>query len=146
FRAEMDAYLAEKLFQVSTGSARKKILEDLEADDSSLDSLGHLVLQKARKDFDMTGNIPEQDFIAFQKTLSEAQDFWARAREANDYKVYQPYLERIISYLKQFIPLWQKNEKTPYDVLLNQYEPGLTVEKLDAVFDQVKNGITTLRH
>ena len=29
FRAEMDAYLAEKLFQVSTGSARKKILEDL---------------------------------------------------------------------------------------------------------------------
>lgn len=146
FRAEMDAYLAEKLFQVSTGSARKKILEDLEADDSSLDSLGHLVLQKARKDFDMTGNIPEKDFIAFQKTLSEAQDFWARAREANDYKVYQPYLERIISYLKQFIPLWQKNEKTPYDVLLNQYEPGLTVEKLDAVFDQVKNGITTLRH
>lgn len=75
FRAEMDAYLAEKLFQVSTGSARKKILEDLEADDSSLDSLGHLVLQKARKDFDMTGNIPEKDFIAFQKTLSEAQDF-----------------------------------------------------------------------
>lgn len=53
----------------------KKILEDLEADDSSLDSLGHLVLQKARKDFDMTGNILEKDFIAFQKTLSEAQDF-----------------------------------------------------------------------
>ncbi|GMA70184.1 carboxypeptidase M32 [Leuconostoc litchii] len=145
FRAEIDGYLAEKLFQVSTGDNRKNILTDLEKDSASLDELGQLVLRKARKDFDMTGNIPEQDFVDFQKTLSEAQDFWAQAREANAYKIYQPYLEKIIGYLQRFIPLWRKDEKTPYDVLLNQYEPGLTVAKLDTIFDQVKSGITTLR-
>ncbi|WP_220739882.1 carboxypeptidase M32 [Leuconostoc miyukkimchii] len=145
FRADMDAYLAEKLFQVATGKERQRILNDLESDDSSLDDLGKVVLEKARKDFDNIGNIPEKDFIDFNKTLSEAQDYWSQAREARDYKVFAPYLEKIIIYLKQFIPLWQKNEKTPYDVLLNQYEPGLTVEKLDAVFDQLKDGITTLR-
>ena len=79
------------------------------------------------------------------KNTSQAQDFWAQAREANDYQIFKPYVEKIIGYLKQFMPLWQTNEKTPYDVLLNQYEPGLTVAKLDHVFEQVKKGVTTLR-
>ncbi|MFP9075385.1 carboxypeptidase M32, partial [Enterococcus faecalis] len=35
--------------------------------------------------------------------------------------------------------------KTDYDVLLNQYEPGMTVEILDKVFDQLKEGILTIR-
>lgn len=145
FRAEVDAYLAEKTFQLSTGAGREKLLTNLEADGSPLDALGQLVLEKARKDFDLTGKIPEEDFIAFQKILSQAQDFWAQAREANDYNIFKPYVEKIIGYLKQFIPLWQTNEKTPYDVLLNQYEPGLTVAKLDQVFEQVKKGVTILR-
>ena len=36
------------------------------------------------------------------------------------------------------------DEATP-DVLLNQYEPGLSVAKLDAVFDELKTGIIALR-
>lgn len=30
-------------------------------------------------------------------------------------------------------------------MLLNQFEPGMTVEKLDQVFDQVKQGIQEIR-
>ncbi|WP_294975516.1 carboxypeptidase M32 [uncultured Leuconostoc sp.] len=145
FRADVDAYLAEKLFQIATGDKRQKILTDLTADGASLNELGQLVLKKARQDFEITGRIPQTDFVAFEKTLSEAQDYWSRAREANNYNIFKPYVERIIGYLKQFIPLWQKEEATPYDVLLNQYEPGLTVKKLDAIFEQLKVGITELR-
>lgn len=39
----------------------------------------------------------------------------------------------------------EKEEKTPYDVLLNQYEPGMTTEILDSVFAQVKDGIMEIR-
>ena len=137
FRADVDAYLAEKTFQVATGPQRQQLLEALSADKSVLDDFGQLVLAKAQKDFDVTGKIPEKDYIDFQRTLSEAQDYWAQAREANDYTIFQPYVEKIIAYLKQFIPLWQTDEATPYDVLLNQYEPGLSVAKLDAVFDEL---------
>ena len=146
FRADVDAYLAEKTFQVATGPQRQQLLEALSADKSALDDFGQLVLAKAQKDFDVTGKIPEKDYIDFQRTLSEAQDYWAQARETNDYTIFQPYVEKIIAYLKQFIPLWQTDEATPYDVLLNQYEPGLSVAKLDAVFDELKTGIMALRH
>lgn len=145
FRADMDAYLAEKTFQVATGAKRQQLLADFKQDASGLDAFGQLVFAKAQKDFDVTGKLPEKDYIDFQRTLSEAQDFWAQAREANDYTIFQPYVEKIIAYLKQFIPLWQTNEATPYDVLLNQYEPGLNVAKLDAVFDELKAGIMALR-
>ena len=50
-----------------------------------------------------------------------------------------------IELTKQLIPYWKKEEKTDYDVLLNQYEPGMTVEILDKVFDQLKEGILTIR-
>ena len=94
FRADVDAYLAEKTFQVATGPQRQQLLEALSADKSVLDDFGQLVLAKAQKDFDVTGKIPEKDYIDFQRTLSEAQDYWAQAREANDYTIFQPYVEK----------------------------------------------------
>lgn len=46
---------------------------------------------------------------------------------------------------KELIPYWKKDEATDYDVLLNQYEPGMTVEILDRVFNQLKAGILKIR-
>ncbi len=46
---------------------------------------------------------------------------------------------------KELIPYWKKNELTNYDVLLNQYEPNMTVEILDNVFSQVRDGIMDIR-
>ena len=69
----------------------------------------------------------------------------AKARETQQFSDFQESLNQNIELTKQLIPYWKKEEKTDYDVLLNQYEPGMTVEILDKVFDQLKEGILTIR-
>lgn len=49
FRVDVDAYLAQKIFTVSTGEQRQSILKALSSDTSQLDELGQLVLKKAQK-------------------------------------------------------------------------------------------------
>lgn len=69
----------------------------------------------------------------------------AKARETQQFSDFQHALNQNIELTKQLIPYWRKDEKTNYDVLLNQYEPGMTVEILDKVFDQLKEGILSIR-
>ena len=93
----------------------------------------------------MIQRVPAWLTIAFNKLTSTAQDAWAEAREQDDYAIYAPYLAQLIDLKRRFITYWRKDEATPYDVLLNQFEPGLTVAKLDAVFAEVKAGVVALR-
>ena len=58
-------------------------------------------------------------------------------RKQSDFPRFQPYLEKIIDYNRQFIELWGVKE-TPYDTLLDLYEPGMTVAKLDEVFTELR--------
>ncbi|MBU7455336.1 carboxypeptidase M32 [Leuconostoc fallax] len=145
FRSEVDAYLAEKQFLVATQTKRRDMLAYFDDRLNELSDLGREIFPKVKKAYERFAVLPQKDYVDFNKTMSLAQNYWAQARQENQYAIFEPYLKQLIQYEKQFIPLWQKDEKTPYDVLLNQYEPGLTVEKLDQVFDTLKKGIMTLR-
>ncbi len=68
-----------------------------------------------------------------------------KTRETKKFTDFQTALTKNIELTKELIPYWKKEEATDYDVLLNQYEPGMTVEILDRVFDQLKDGILDIR-
>ena len=68
-----------------------------------------------------------------------------RAREAKDFAIFLPALEELVAFNKEFIPYRQKNQRTDYDVLLDLYEPHMTVAKLDDIFETLKEGIISLR-
>ena len=73
----------------------------------------------------------------YVKVLNQAHTDWLKARAAQDFGLLEETLTKVVAFQKSSF-LIGKRRKTPYDVLLNQFEPGMTVEKLDQVFDQVK--------
>ncbi|CAH0417117.1 carboxypeptidase M32 [Periweissella fabaria] len=145
FRAELLSYLAGKSFELQAGNKYGEMLAYFEEHPTELSKLGQQLVVHERKKFDLNAKIPAQDFIEYQKLTSLAQDAWSKARAAKDFSIFAPYLAKIITFKKQFIQLWQQGSATPYDVLLDQYEPGLTVAKLDQVFGEVKAGLTKLQ-
>ena len=145
YRAEMTAYLAGLLFEKEAGEEMAAYLSYFETHQDELSEVGLEVYEKARRNYELNKKIPKKKFNAFQKATSKAYSTWNAARSANDFGVFEGSLTELVAYLKQFIPLWKKDEATPYDVLLDQYEPGMTVEVLDKVFAQVLNGITEIR-
>lgn len=144
-RAEVSSYLSGMIFDKEIHDRMPEFIEYFEAHPNELSELGQQVFRHVKKNYDLNYKIPADQFQAYMKTISEAHHQWLKAREEKDFKVFQPSLEKIVGYLKEFIPLWRKNEKNDYDVLLDQYEPGMTTEILDQVFKQVKDGIMEIR-
>ena len=100
-----------------------------------------------KRDYDRMKAIPQDEYVKYDVLVSEAQNVWVKAKRENDFASFAPYLEKIVETQLRFIDYWNpQHEKKPYDVLLNEYEYGLTQEFLDRFFDDVKKTIVPLVH
>jgi carboxypeptidase Taq len=75
--------------------------------------------------------------------ISKAFQAWEAARDANDFTIYQEPLDELLQIVKEEARIL-KHPTHPYNALLHQYEPNLTVEKLDVVFEELKTKLLPL--
>ncbi|GAB6085666.1 carboxypeptidase M32 [Alkaliphilus crotonatoxidans] len=98
-------------------------------------------LQKAiiydKKQMDRYKKIPPERYGAYKTLTTKAQGVWEEAREKNDFKMFQPYLEGIVAFQREFIEL-RGYQGDRYNDLLEDYEPGMTTEVLDQIFAYIK--------
>lgn len=87
--------------------------------------------------------IPQEEYVEYQKLVNSAQHVWHRAKEENDFPAFAPYLQRLISMKKRFAELYD-GAKDPYDVMLDEYEPGMTRAALDPFFERLRADIVPL--
>jgi len=108
-----------------------------------------LTPQKARetvmltREYDQISKIPQDEFVEYQIMINEAQDVWHKAKRNNDYPSFAPYIDKISKTLRKFASYFNPDEK-PYNVWLDLYERGLTMEKLDVFFGKLKEVIVPL--
>lgn len=77
------------------------------------------------------------------KQTSISQHIWAKARKDNNYKLFSPELEKMVSLLKQKAECYNYTE-TPYNALLDEYEKGANVAQLDKIFHTVELRVKNL--
>ena len=83
------------------------------------------------------------DFVANYATLTAKATHVGNRQENADYKLFQPYLDQLLEYNVKKAGFYDKN-KPIYDVLLNEYEPGLTQDKTQCLFDELKTACLPL--
>ena len=123
-----------------------KFIESIELLMTSLDELDEInkkIIIETKKDIDQIKKIPLDEYKAYNELISQAQIIWAEAREENNFKKFQPYLEKIIAYNKKYAD-YKGYQEHPYDALLDDYEPGMTVKKLDVFFADLKSKLVPL--
>ncbi len=81
--------------------------------------------------------IPKQFVEDFSRLCSESQRAWAKAREASDFKLFLPYLEKVVAMRRKEAEL-VGYKISPYDALLDTFEPGMTSAVVTALFDDLK--------
>lgn len=144
-RSEVNSYLYGLYFSKKVGPKIAEAIEYFSAHPDELSEVGKTVFEKVKEDYELEHKVPEELMIALTSATSKAHTKWQESRESKQFADFESALSENIKITKQLIPYWRKEEKTDYDVLLNQYEPGMTVEILDQVFDQVKEGIMSIR-
>ncbi|MCA5012541.1 MULTISPECIES: carboxypeptidase M32 [unclassified Enterococcus] len=145
FRGETVGYLSGMSFERSVGPKIQEALSYFDEHPDELSEVGLAVYKQVKEDYELNHSIPPERMQAYNTALTNAHAAWLKARKMKDFGQMKAEIQTIIDFLKEFIPYWKKEEATNYDVLLNQYEPELTVAKLDQIFAQVKTGIMEIR-
>lgn len=91
-----------------------------------------------------TKNITPKMQDEYNKATSESYLKWLECKEKGDYVGFKPYLDKVINLTRDRILLRDKQEKTIYDTILNDFEKGNSIEILDAYFDKLKKEIVPL--
>ncbi len=88
-------------------------------------------------DFNKNKKLPSSFVRQMSEAVNKSFHTWIQARKENSFAVFQEPLHKIIELKKQEADLLGY-EKHPYNALMNDYDRGLTVETVDALFASLK--------
>lgn len=77
------------------------------------------------------------------RVTSLSQDQWIRSRRDNDFASFRPWLEQLVA-LKQTEAALIDPRRPAYDVLLDEFEPDMSGEAVQQVFDRLQAGLVPL--
>ncbi|WP_426708981.1 carboxypeptidase M32 [Cetobacterium sp. SF1] len=141
--SQMIGNISLKSYEISTSPELIEIVEFLREMKNELTPVEKKEIEDFYEEMDKLRKIPAEDYKAYTELTAKAQGIWAEAKDKNDYKIFENYLEQIFDYNRIFAN-YREPEKDPYDVILNDYEKGMNVEKLDEFFRELRREIVPL--
>ncbi len=140
YRSEMLSIISGESFSLSTSEEYKTLVNDLMNQREELNDYQRKEIEKAKKNLDKIDKIPKSEYIEYVRLQTMAQRVWEEAREEEDFNKFKPYLEKLISYQKKMVA-YRSDTDTPYNVLLDDFEEGMDMEKYDAFFTTIKEDL-----
>jgi carboxypeptidase Taq len=140
-RSEVIGMLSSEVFKMSTSEDMAAYIATLSK--SQLSEKTAKILEECKKEYERNKKIPADEYKEYVILQSKAETVWEQAKEQSDFGLFRPYLEKLVATTKRFITYWD-HKGNPYDVLLDLYEPGMTVEVLDQVFGDLREKIVPL--
>ena len=141
-RGELLSYLSGEIYKLQTSDTMKEFIDALDGC-QELDVVEKAMVREAKKTYDLTKKVPEERMMAYVQAVSKATAVWEEAKEKNDYESFKPHLEKVIEFQKEILGYYGF-EGNKYNTALDIYEPGITVEKLDIIFSELRDAIVNL--
>ena len=142
-RAVTMSVLSEEIYRQSTSEETAELLEFLDANRDDLSPDEKRMVYLLLKDIRNMKKIPMDEYVAYQELMVKAEDVWARAKDASDFDMFCPYLEKLFAFQKKFAK-YIDPDMDPYDHCLNEFEEGLNMETCDRFFGKLRAGIVPL--
>ncbi|KIL34771.1 peptidase M32 [Cohnella kolymensis] len=144
-RSEAVGALSSEMFKLSTSNEMGELLTRLTQPDEHdrLDEINRRLVKETHKEYERNRKLPPELYREYVVLTSQAESAWEEAKENNDFPGFVGYLERIIDFNRKFIELWGV-KATPYDTLLDLYEPGITTAELDRLFGELRTRLVPL--
>lgn len=142
-RSNTLGYLSGEIFKLSTGEEVKGFIDYFMPIIDKLDLTDKVMIKKLKKNYDETKKIPEKMYKEYTIAQSLSEAAWEEARDKDNFKIFQPHLEKMVEFNRAFAEYYGY-EENKYDALLDKYEEGMTVKKLDKLFGELKEGIINI--
>jgi carboxypeptidase Taq len=111
-----------------------------------LNSVHKRNLYLIKKHYDEQTKLPEELVVETSKQEAITIDTWKKSKAAKDFLKFKPELEKLVNLKKQAAEILMKVKETatPYDAMIDIFEPKMTSESISKVFKELREGLTSL--
>ncbi len=141
-RSRSIATLEGMIHERITHSDLGNIIGELEVTDTA-DVERKATLRLLRREYDKATKVPAELVKELAEVTSNAYHAWHEGKEASDFSILQPHLERIVGLKKEYADAlgWETER---YDALFDDYEPDMKASEVEAVFDELVVGLSDM--
>lgn len=113
------------------------LLEDLKKEFPDPETDEGATIRVAARNYDKAKRVPAE-FVAEQAmTATKALEAWVEAKGKSDFSIFKPHLEKNLELVKKYISFFPPADH-PYDVLLDDYEPGMKTAEVKEIFGNLR--------
>ena len=113
-------------------------------DTAALDPAAARDVALTAKSFARASKVPARLATALADLTTRAQGIWAEARANDDFAAFAPVLAQVIALKREEASALAAPGQTPYDALLQDFEPGANAADIAALFDRLRAGLAPL--
>jgi carboxypeptidase Taq len=138
-RAEQRATLNRVAPERQVSDDLGALLEELRPFEAAHDaeSFEASLVRVARRDYEKAVRVPPDLRAELTRAGSLGYQAWLRAREQEDYGIMLPHLERNLELRREYVACFAYDGDA-YDVVLDDYEPGMKTAEVEVIFDRLK--------
>ncbi len=142
-RGEQITILDSISHELLTSKNAEEICRKFKELDLASDRKDYRILKVFAREHEIAMKIPSKLVEDLSRSKSMGLKSWKRAKSDKDFKIFAGDLSNIVSLMKEYAECIGYND-SPYDALLEEYEPGMVSKKLDIIFANLKKGLQRL--
>jgi len=119
------------------------LLAELDAAGHDPESVEGALIRVTRRDWERASRIPSELAGELVQASGVAVAAWDKAKAASDFESFKPHLERQLELKRRYIECFPETDDF-YDVLLDEYEEGMTTAQVEAIFGRLKGELVQL--
>src|SRR5688500_13593721 len=122
-----------------------RLLDELSAYGESLppDSTEASLIRVARRDHEKARRVPPDLEAELARAAATGEHAWREARERSDFGLLLPHLRRNVDLRLQYVDCFPDVDD-PYDVLLDDFEPGMKTTEMERLLGELKDALLPL--
>ena len=138
-RAEQLSTLRRLSHETLASDETGRLLDALAPHEASLDpdSDDAALIRLVRRDWQKARRVPGELRADMTRAASLAMPVWVKARQEQDFAQFLPALERNLELRRRYVECFEDYDE-PYDVVLDDFEPGMKTAEVRAVFERLK--------
>jgi carboxypeptidase Taq len=144
-RAEQRATLNRIAHELQVSPDLGALLDELRGfeEEYGHDSFEASLVRVAQRDYDKAARVPAELRAELTRAGSRGYRAWLEAREAQSFSILLPHLERNLELRRQYVECFGPYDD-PYDVVLDDYEPGMKTAEVEPIFEQLKAALVPM--
>ena len=147
-RSEQLALLSRIQHKLATDPEIGKLLNTIQTS-PEYETLGQLEkrnLYLIRKSYLEQTSLPEKLVADLAKQEALTVNVWKKAKAQKNFNLFKPHSEKLLDLNKQAAEILMKvkETKTPYEALIDNFEPKMTATQITATFTQLQQGLRKL--